>query len=97
MKLYRSREGILLGVCQGLADRTGYPVRYFRIAAVILAVLTRGWAVIAYILAAILLPSRYRGADSSDGFRANCENFRDDAEDLIKKEYRTFKESINKK
>lgn len=58
-KLYRERNGIFLGVCQGLATWTGLPVLTFRILATIL-IFTVGFFQIGaiYLLAALLLPPR---------------------------------------
>jgi len=93
MKVYRSRNGKLFGVCQGLADATGYSVRYIRIAAVLLAFFTVGWAVAAYGVAAILLPVNRPEGYESKGFKENFEDLRDDAEDFVKREYKEFKEA----
>lgn len=93
MKVYRSRDGKLFGVCQGLADATGYSVRYIRIAAVLLAFFTVGWAVAAYGIAAILLPVNRPEAYESKGFKENFEDLKDDAEEFVKREYNEFKEA----
>ncbi|MCP4160438.1 MAG: PspC domain-containing protein [Deltaproteobacteria bacterium] len=93
MKMYRSREGKILGVCQGLADFTGFSVKYFRIAAVIVAILTGGWAVLVYLVAALLIPVERPEGYESKGFKENFEDFRDDAGDFAKKEFRDLKEA----
>jgi len=58
-KLYRERDGYLLGVIEGLANWTGLPVLALRIIAVIL-LFKVGFAPmgIAYLGAAILMPGR---------------------------------------
>lgn len=93
MKIYRSREGKLFGVCQGLADSTGYSVKYIRIASVLLAFFTAGWALAAYGTAAILLPVRRPDDYKSKGFKENFEDLRDDAEEFVKREYGEFKQA----
>ena len=93
MKVYRSREGKLFGVCQGLADATGYSVRYIRIAAIILAFITMGWALAAYGAAAIFLQVKRPEGYESKGFKENFEDLRDDAENFVKREYNEFKEA----
>ncbi len=93
MKIYRSREGKILGVCQGISDYTGFEVKYIRIAAVIAAVFTVGWVVAAYLLAALLIPVKRPEGYESKGFKENFEDFREDAEDFVKKEYNDLKEA----
>ena len=93
MKVYRSRNGKLFGVCQGIADATGFSVRYIRIAAVLIAFFTVGWAVIAYGAAALFLPVERPEGYESKGFKENFEDLRDDAESFVKREYNEFKEA----
>ena len=58
-KLYRERNGIFLGVCQGLATWSGLPVVAFRILAIILLFSVGFFKIGAlYLLAALLLPPR---------------------------------------
>lgn len=93
MKVYRSRDGKIFGVCQGIADATGYPVRYWRIAAILAAFFTAGWAIAAYLVAAVLLPVKRPEGYDSKGFKENFEDLRDDAESFVKREYNEFKEA----
>jgi phage shock protein PspC (stress-responsive transcriptional regulator) len=93
MKVYRSRDGKIFGVCQGLADSTGYSVKYWRIGAVIAAFFTAGWAIAAYLGAAFLLPVKRPEGYDSKGFRENFEDLREDAESFVKREYNEFKEA----
>jgi phage shock protein PspC (stress-responsive transcriptional regulator) len=59
-KLYRERNGIILGVFQGLANWSGLPVWALRIIAIILLFSVGFWKIGAlYCLAAVLMPSRY--------------------------------------
>jgi phage shock protein C len=54
--IYRSRRGIVFGVCRGAAEYLDVSVTGVRIAAVLLTLLTGFWGgVIAYIVAALLL------------------------------------------
>ena len=56
--LYRSRNGVLLGVCRGVADYFDFSVFWIRAAAVILFLCTGFWPIVAiYILAALLMKS----------------------------------------
>ena len=54
--LYRSRSGMIFGVCQGLADYADLPVFWVRFGAVVGGFLTGFWPlVLIYIVAAIFL------------------------------------------
>ena len=56
--LYRSRHGILLGVCRGIADYFDFSVFWIRAIAVILFIFTGFWPIVGvYILAALLMKS----------------------------------------
>ncbi|MBN1257048.1 MAG: PspC domain-containing protein [Planctomycetes bacterium] len=53
---YRSRQGVLFGVCAGIAEHTGMNVTTVRILTVIIAIFTGGWMVPGlYFLAALLM------------------------------------------
>ena len=54
--LYRSRDGILAGVCAGLADYFDFSVGWTRLLAVIAFVCTGFWPIgVAYIVAALMM------------------------------------------
>ncbi len=54
--LYRSRNGWIFGVCQGIADYADLPVFWIRVAAVVALAITGFWPMLLiYILAAIFL------------------------------------------
>jgi len=54
--LYRSRRGLLLGVCRGIAEYFGFSVFWTRVAAVILLFLTGLWPMTGiYFLAALIM------------------------------------------
>jgi len=93
MKVYRSRNGKLFGVCQGIADATGYSVKYIRVASILVAFITAGWALAAYGVAALLLPIQRPDGYESKGFKENFEDLRDDAEVFVKREYNDLKEA----
>lgn len=53
---YRSRDGMVAGVCKGLAQHMGWSVFWMRFAVIGLALLTAGWIVpILYVVAAFLM------------------------------------------
>ncbi|MBD3317142.1 MAG: PspC domain-containing protein [Chitinivibrionales bacterium] len=54
--IYRSRRGIILGVCKGVADNFGIPVVGVRIAAILLSLFTAFWPVmLGYVVAALIM------------------------------------------
>jgi len=57
--LYRSRDGVVLGVCKGIADYLQFPVFWLRLGLILLAILPMGMGippvVIGYFVAAILM------------------------------------------
>ena len=56
--LYRSRNGVILGVCRGVADYFDFSVFWIRAIAVILFICTGFWPIVGvYILAALLMTS----------------------------------------
>lgn len=57
--IYRSRDGVLLGVCQGIADYYQLPVFWVRLALVVVFLLSGFWPVIGiYVVAALLMKPR---------------------------------------
>ncbi len=46
------------GVCAGIADYTGFDVTLIRIGAVLLTLMTTGWIIVAYFIAAWLAPKK---------------------------------------
>ncbi len=53
---YRSRQGVLLGVCKGIADHLEFPVFWMRALFVVLMLLTAVWPmVIVYFVLALLM------------------------------------------
>ena len=66
-KLYRSRQSMIFGVCQGIADWKGINAGYVRLTLVLLTVFTGFFPFgLLYILAAFFLPLEpaYRERDS---------------------------------
>lgn len=54
--LYRSRKGVLFGVCKGIADYLDISVFWTRVLAVITMILTGLWPIVGvYLLAAFLM------------------------------------------
>ena len=56
--LYRSRHGVILGVCRGIADYFDFSAFWIRAIVVILFICTGFWPIVGiYILAALLMKS----------------------------------------
>jgi phage shock protein C len=71
--LYRSRKGVILGVCRGLADYFDFSVFWIRAIAVILFIFTGFWPVVGiYLLAALLMKSPAKNTGSRSNHRAGC-------------------------
>lgn len=55
-RLYRSRNGLILGVCRGLADYFNLSVKWVRIIAIVLFIFTGFWPTgVIYLLAAFVM------------------------------------------
>lgn len=55
-RLYRSRSGLIFGVCRGMADYFEFPVVVLRLLAIFLSLFTGIWPFVgAYIVAALVL------------------------------------------
>ena len=56
--LYRSRDGIILGVCRGVADYFDFSAFWIRAILIVVLILTGFWPVIGiYLVAALLMKS----------------------------------------
>ncbi|MFH2091558.1 MAG: envelope stress response membrane protein PspC [Pseudomonadota bacterium] len=54
--IYRSRKGLFMGVCRGLADHFNFSVLWFRIIVIVLFMFTGFWPVgVMYIVAGLIL------------------------------------------
>ncbi len=68
--LYRARDGVILGVCGGLADYFNIRARWLRVAVVVIALMTRVLPMVGlYLLAAYLMRRRERSCNSGSGRR----------------------------
>jgi len=65
-KLYRSRNGLALGVCRGLADYLGLPCWVVRAFVVVLFVSTGFTAALLYFAAAFIVPLAPETAGAED-------------------------------
>ena len=98
--LYRSRNGILLGVCRGVANYFDFSVFWIRAIAVILVFCTGLWPIVGiYILAALLMksdPTKPAGAaaQKKSGRRYRCT--RKDTAERLKRKWRHLEKRIRR-
>ena len=96
--LYRSRNGVLLGVCRGVADYFDFSVFWIRATAVILFICTGFWPIVGvYILAALLMKSDAVRSNASQskpkaGGRHRCT--RNDAAERLKRKWKHLEKRI---
>ncbi|WP_309400875.1 envelope stress response membrane protein PspC [Cerasicoccus maritimus] len=93
LPLYRSRNGWLLGVCQGFADWRNLPVFWIRLAVAIIAILSGFWLGIAlYVIVGLLMkpaPVMQPSNEEEQEFYSTISNSRQQALRRLK---RTFDE-----
>ncbi|MDC7239769.1 MAG: PspC domain-containing protein [Spirochaetales bacterium] len=81
-RLYRSRDGKVMGVCQGIADWMGVQAGYVRLVVVLAFLITGFFPVgVAYIAAGIFLPEEPAGF-GEEPRRDRYDNIRRDFNDL---------------
>ncbi len=92
-RLYRSRNGKIFGVCQGIADWKDLPVEYIRLFAILAFIFTGFFPVgVLYFLAALVLPMEPEGYAN----RRSCDHREKDRSgfDHIKREYQDLKDRV---
>jgi phage shock protein C len=98
--LYRSRNGILLGVCRGVAEYFDFSVFWIRALVVILFIFTGFWPVVGlYILAALLMKSEpathaRTGLNQKSGSRYH--RARNDAGQRLNRKWRHLEKRLRK-
>ena len=98
--LYRSRNGVILGVCRGLADYFDFSVFWIRAIAVILFIFTGFWPVVGiYLLAALLMKSESAKntearSDHKAGSRYRC--MRNDTAERLKRKWKHLEKRIRR-
>ncbi len=82
-RLYRSRNGMLLGICQGLADWKDMPVSVVRLIFIIICLATAvAPCVIIYLLAGFIIPLEPRGGYRRESRRSTMDDIKDQFDDL---------------
>ena len=98
--LYRSRNGVILGVCRGLADYFDFSVFWIRAIAVILFIFTGFWPVVGiYLLAALLMKSESAkntatGSNHRAGSRYRCT--RNNTAERLKRKWKYLEKRIRR-
>jgi phage shock protein C len=98
--LYRSRNGVLLGVCRGVADYLDFSLFWIRAIAVILFIFTGFWPIVGvYILAALLMksgPAKSVGTASKQrsGGRQHCT--RNDTAERLRRKWKYLEKRIRR-
>ncbi len=98
--LYRSRSGVIMGVCRGLADYFDISVFWIRAIAVILFIFTGFWPVVGiYFLAALLMKSESvknsaTGSNHKAGSRYGC--MRNHTAERLKRKWKHLEKRIRR-
>ena len=98
--LYRSRRGVILGVCRGIADYFDFSVFWARAVAVVLLVFTGFWPVTAlYFVAALLMkpePVLPLHTEEEQEFYDSYVHSRKGAADRLKRRYEALERRIRR-
>jgi phage shock protein C len=98
--LYRSRNGILLGVCRGVADYFDFSVFWIRAVVVVLFICTGFWPVVGiYILAALLMKSEPAASAGNQATRRSGgrhRTTRNDAAERLKRKWKHLEKRIRR-
>lgn len=101
-RLYRSRDGKFLGLCDGIAKWRDLPVFYVRLGVVIAAFFTGFFpALIVYVVASLILDtepsgSRANNENSEKDFDRRYRRNKESVVDDIKHEYRDLKRRMSR-
>ena len=98
--LYRSRNGIILGVCRGIGDYFDFSVFWIRAVAIILFICTGFWPIVGiYILAALLMKSNpAKTAETGPKQRSGCRSrySRKDAAERLRRKWKHLEKRIRR-
>lgn len=98
--IYRSRSGMILGVCKGISDYFDFSVFWVRFVAVVLFLLSGVWPILViYFIAALILkpkPVIPIGSSEEQEFYDSYVHRRASALDRIKRRYRNLENRIQR-
>ncbi len=99
-KLYRSRNGVILGVCKGLADYFDFNVFWIRVICVVLLFLSGLWPIFGiYILASLIMkpePVRPIETEAEQEFYDSYVSSRQNAAQRLKRRYKNLERRIHR-
>ncbi len=93
-KLYRSRDGVLLGVCKGIAEWRDFPVDLVRLAFILLT-FVGGFTIWIYFILAFVLPVEPEGYYRDNRYERRKRGYQEKKED-IKTDFENLKAKVNK-
>jgi phage shock protein C len=97
--LYRSRNGIIMGVCRGVGDYLDFSVFWIRAILIILFLISGFWPVVVlYVLAAILMKSEpviRPHQHYEEGFSADYTTSRKSSSDYMKRQQQTLERRLH--
>jgi len=98
--LYRSRRGIILGVCRGIGEYFDFSAFWVRVIAVVLLIFSGFWPVaILYFIAALLMkpePAIHIDTDEEQEFYDSYVHSRKGAIDRLKRRYDNMERRIRR-
>lgn len=96
-KIYRSRYGIILGICKGVAEQFDIPVMLLRIGVIIIAISTGIWPVVlGYIVLAMYLKPKPIIPPSNEGEYAFYNSYTSSRSSALQRVKEKF-DSLNKR
>ena len=98
--LYRSRDGVILGVCRGVADYFDFAVFWIRAIAIILFICAGFWPIVGvYVLAALLMksdPAKSGGSASKQKSRHRQRCTRNDPAERLRRKWKHLEKRIRR-
>lgn len=98
--IYRARDGVVFGVCRGLADHFDFPVFWVRMALVVMFIFSGFWPVIGvYLIAAFIMkpePVKPIASDEEREFYHSYVNSPKSAAERLKRKFRELDRRIRR-
>ena len=98
--IYRARDGVVFGVCQGLADHFDFPVFWVRMALVVMFIFSGFWPVIGvYLIAAFIMkpePVKPIASEEEREFYHSYVNSPKSAAERLKRKFRELDRRIRR-
>jgi len=98
--IYRARNGVVFGVCKGLADHFDFPVFWVRMALIVMFIFSGFWPVIGvYLIAAFIMkpePVKPIESDAERDFYHSYVNSPKSAAERLKRKFRELDRRIRR-